>query len=371
MQSLIAKKIDDSIKQMNKYIPGARKEEIREKYDVEQVIKLSSNENPLSCASPVRNVLEDLTVDPARYPDGSHRKLREALADFYNVEFKQIIAGNGSDEIIDLAVELMAAPGDEVIMAAETFSKYKMACQSRRVKPVEIPLDKNYRHDLEAMARAVNDRTRVIFICDPNNPTGTILKSSQLREFLRKIPRDILVVIDQAYCEYVTAEDYFSDLSALKDHKNLIFTRTFSKIYGLAGLRVGYGLGSREIIEFMQRIRNPFNVNSVALEASLNALRCQEHVRSCKRMNAEQRKFFENKFEEINVEYIPGQANFIMIKCRVPAENAFEHFARRGIIVRTGTSFGFEKWIRFTIPPADYRDHLSTVCEKLKKKGVI
>lgn len=352
----IESRISERVMNMKKYEPGSGTEEIKEKYDLDRVIKLSSNENPLGCAGPARECIEGLKFNVARYPDGDCRVLRQELADFYDLEVENIVAGNGSDQIIDLALQLVARPGDEVVMAATTFSQYSLTCQVQDLEEVKVPLDENFRHDLKAMKEAVGPETAAVFICDPNNPTGTTVKASEIRNFLDYVPSDVLVVIDQAYREYVTAPDYFQGQGLLDEYPNMLLLRTFSKIYGLAGLRVGYGLGSPQVMEHMNCIRNPFNVNSLAQAAAAGALNCQDHVERCLEMNSRQRLYFQNQFDKMGIEYIPSQANFILVRTGLRPEEAFEHFASRGVVVRTTESFGLEGWIRFTLPPADWSD---------------
>ncbi len=373
MRPAIFEQINQSIGRMSKYKPGAGKEEIAEEYGLDEVIKLSSNENPLGCADEVRQALNEEKFHYARYPDGECRVLREKLAEFYDLDFENVIVGNGSDQIIDLAAELVTEPGDEILMGDPTFAKYQLTCHALGVKPVKVELDEDFRHDLKAMQEAITERTRVIFICDPNNPTGTTVSDEELKDFLDEIRDDILVVIDQAYREYVTADDYFGGIDNLEDYPNLLVLGTFSKIYGLAALRVGYGLGSSEVIEHMHRIRNPFNVNAVAQLAAAKALECQDHIEKCREMNAEQRRLFAEKFEEFGLEYVDSQANFMIVDTGLSSKEAFEHFARRGVVVRSVKSFGLDRWIRFTMPPADKSEKVLKAFSELPalvEKGV-
>ncbi len=364
----IDNRISDSIKDMRKYTPGKGEQEISEKFDVDDVVKLSSNENPQGCALAVEKFLQEKNVNYGRYPDGECRELREELADFYNVDYEQIVVGNGSDEIIDFALELVVSPGDEVIMAEPSFSQYELSTLVKGAEPVQVPLDEEYKHDLDAMLEAVSEKTRVVFICDPNNPTGTIVPGAEVKEFLEQLRDDILVVIDQAYYEYVESSDYFRAFEHMEEHPNLLIMRTFSKIFGLAGLRVGYGIGNPEVIEAMHRIRKPFNVNSIAQSAAIKALNCRRHLYKCRQINNNQRNFFEHNLEELGIEYIPSQANFILINTEMPAEEAFKHFASRGIVVRTADSFGLDQWIRLTLPPNKYTDRVLDALKDLKEK---
>ena len=364
----IDNRINDSIKDMRKYTPGKGEQEILEQYDVDDVVKLSSNENPQGCALAVEKFLQEKNVNYGRYPDGECRDLREELADFYDIDYEQIVVGNGSDEIIDFALNLVVSPGDEVIMADPTFSQYELSAKVKGAKAVQVPLDEEYKHDLDAMLEAVNEKTRIVFICDPNNPTGTIVPAEEMKEFLEQIRDDILVVIDQAYYEFVKSDEYFTALQHIEEHPNLLIMRTFSKIFGLAGLRVGYGIGSPEIIEAMHRIRKPFNVNSIAQSAAIKALNCRRHLYNCRQLNNNQREFFQQNLDDLGIEYIPSQANFILINTELPAQKAFEHFASNGVVVRTAESFGLDKWIRLTLPPNKYTDRVLDALKDLKEK---
>lgn len=371
MNISLEKSIDESIKDLSKLQPGNREEAVKKKFGLEKVLTLSTNENPVGCPSPVESFLVEADFNVENYPDSSQYKLSNALADFYDISSEKIIAGNGSAEIIDLSVELMTNPGDDVILSYPTFPKYKLACKARQIEPIEVPLTENYRHDLESMYEEVTEQTKIIFLCDPNNPTGTIINADKLEKFLKKIPEHVLVIVDQAYNEYVKTEKYFDGIEKLDSYPNLFIIRTFSKIYGMAGLRVGYGLGNKTLIEFFQRIRSPFNVNLIAQKAAVKALNCQNHIWHCSNMNHSQRNLFADKFTEMGIEFVNSQANFMLLKTKVSNGKVFKQFASNGLLIRTGITFKNNHWIRFTIPSEKNSKFVLEVFQDMKKKEIL
>src|SRR6056297_90666 len=346
-------RVKNSVKDLKKYQPGKGLEDIKDEYELDSVIKMSSNENPWGHSREIKNTIHKSKKRFYKYPDSDCSCLKKALANFYNLSRDKIFIGNGSDEIIDLIMSLFVEEGEEVIYADPTFIKYRLAVKSRGGKSIKIPLTEDYVHDLDRMAAAVTEKTKVIFICDPNNPTGTITIKRQIEEFIDKVPSDVLVVIDQAYYEYVTNPNYFDGLKSFNRYHNLILLRTFSKIYGLAGLRVGYGLGNSKIIDLLNRIRSPFNVNTLAQEAAEAALSDQKHVQKCKKKNKEGKIFLYQSLEDLLLEYIPTQGNFILINTGIKADVIFHKLLSRGIIIRPGNIFGLSNWIRVTIGRED------------------
>jgi len=245
----------------------------------------------------------------------------------------QIILGNGSDEVITLLTKAFLEPGDEAVMADPSFVVYKIDVAAEHAKPVLVPL-KEHRHDLPAMAKAVTPKTRLAFICNPNNPTGTYVTAAAVTAFMRAIPPDVIVVFDEAYYEYVTAADYPDTMALLKAGRNVVLLRTFSKIYGLAGLRIGYGLTTPEIVQHLNRIRPPFNTNSLAQKAALAALADEEHVRESRRLNTEGMAYLAERLRALGLTVVPSQANFLYFEVNQDGKAVFEALLRRGVIVR-------------------------------------
>lgn len=341
--------ISDGVKKMNRYQAGKSIDEVKEEYGLEKVVKLASNENSLGPAIQVIDTIQSEAKNVNLYPDSETRELKTALAEKYELAAERIFLGNGSDEIIDLLMTLILNPGDEVIQGNPAFIKYELAVKSRGGESVKVPLDKNHRHDLAAMEAAITDKTKVIMICNPNNPTGTMLKKEEIESFLERVSDDILVVIDQAYQEYITAEDPFDGVELLAENPNLMLMRTFSKAYGLAGMRIGYAFADPELVDYLNRIRGPFNINSLAQKAAVTALESESHLEICHDLNNKEKEFLYQKFEELELEYIETEANFIMVDVEMPAAEVFAEMQQLGVIIRPGSQFGMDSWIRVTV----------------------
>ncbi len=329
----MAIRISPDIAGITPYSPGKPIEELERELGITGSIKLASNENPRGPSPKALAVLSEATKTLHRYPDGGGHYLRQALAERWKVSPDQIILGNGSDEIITLLTKAFLNPGDEAVMAEPSFIVYKIDVTAEHAKPVTVPL-KEFRHDLPAMAKAVTARTRLVFICNPNNPTGTYVTAAEVAAFLQTIPPDVIVVFDEAYYEYVTAADYPDTLAVLKGGRNVVLLRTFSKIYGLAGLRIGYGLTTPEIVQHLNRIRPPFNTNSLAQKAALAALSDEEHVRESRRLNTEGMGLLTERLNALGLTVVPSQANFLYFDAKQDGKAVFEALLHRGIIVR-------------------------------------
>lgn len=314
------------------YIPGKPAEELERDLGIKGSIKLASNENPLGPSSLNLESVTEALKTLNRYPDGSGYYLREALSSRYSVTMDNVILGNGSNELIDIAAKTFMQSGDEAVMAHPSFIVYASAVQAVGAKPVQIPL-KDYKHDLRAMLNAVTDKTKMLFIANPNNPTGTINRNEEFDFLLNALPEDILIVVDEAYYEYVSDPEYADSIKWFRKGKDILILRTFSKIYGLAGLRIGYGLAKKEVISEMNRIRPPFNTNTIAQVAALNALKNEEHVARSRQINKEGKKYLYRELDRLGQNYIPTEANFIYM----PIENSmvlYEKLLRMGVIVR-------------------------------------
>ncbi|HZC68843.1 MAG TPA: histidinol-phosphate transaminase [Nitrospirales bacterium] len=315
------------------YSPGKPIEEVERELGITGSIKLASNENPRGPSPKALAVLSEAAKAVNRYPDGGGYYLRDALAERWKVTPDQIILGNGSDEVITLLTKAFLEPGDEAVMADPSFVVYKIDVTAVHAKPVLVPL-KDHRHNLPAMAKAVTPKTRLAFICNPNNPTGTYVTTAEVTAFMQAIPPDVLVVFDEAYYEYVTAADYPDTMALLKAGRNVVLLRTFSKIYGLAGLRIGYGLTTPEIVQHLNRIRPPFNTNSLAQKAALAALADEEHVRESRQLNTEGMAYLTERLRALGLTVGPSQANFLYCDVKQDGKVVFEALLRRGVIVR-------------------------------------
>ena len=329
----MALNVHPDIRSLSPYVPGKPIEELQRELALPRIIKLASNENPLGSSPKALAALREGISALHRYPDGGAFRLREALADRWKVTLDQVILGNGSDEILGLLTRTFLTPGDEAVMADQTFIIYKMEVTAAHGKPIVVPL-KQWRHDLRAMAAAVTDRTRLLFLCNPNNPTGTIVSADEVELLLSRVPAHVVVVFDEAYFEYVRSQQFPDSMAYLKQGRNVIVLRTFSKIYGLAGLRIGYGVTTAEIADFLNRVRPPFNANSLAQRAALAALGDEEHVARSRAMNEAGMEQMVKGLSALGFAPIPSEANFIYVDVGRDGRVVFEAMLREGIIIR-------------------------------------
>lgn len=327
------------------YVPGKPLKELERELGISGSIKLASNENPLGPSPKAMAALREFmknSVELGRYPDASGFYLKNAICAKLNSEGvaggaklspENIILGNGSNELLTIAVRTFMTHKDEAVMGAPSFVVYSIAVNSVGGTPVQVPLVE-YRHDLRSMAEAVNENTKMVFIANPNNPTGPANNSTELKEFLDKTPDNILVVMDEAYYEYATDPAYPQILRDFWGRKEFLLLRTFSKAYGLAGLRIGYGIGSSRVIAEMNKIREPFNTNALAQVAALHALEDDEHLKNSLRVNMEGRDYLYKEFEKAGIRYVPTQANFIYLPLDKDSKNVYDALLRKGVIVR-------------------------------------
>ncbi len=327
-------RVPEYIKTIKPYIPGKPIEELERELGITDSIKLASNENPIGPSPLVFKTIRKGLRDLNRYPDGSCFFLKKALSETLGVSPGEILPGNGSNEIIELAVRTFLGPGDEAVMALPSFVVYSMIVQAAGGKSVIVPL-KEWRHDLEAMASKISGKTRIVFIANPNNPTGTINTKAEMDAFMKKVPDDVLVVVDEAYYEYVSSPDYADSMKYFKQDRNILILRTFSKIYGLAGLRIGYGIANAPAITEMNKVRQPFNINSLAQEAALAALKDKTHILKVKKTNERGKKHLYKELKAMKIQYVPTEANFIYIILEnTAAAGLHDDLLKLGVIVR-------------------------------------
>lgn len=334
-----------SIRNIPIYQPGKTIEEVKREYGLTEVIKLASNENPYGCSSRVWEKLSEIKEQLQYYPEDTAPELREKLAEHLEIDPRRLIFGNGSDEVIQMICRTYLEPGCEAIMAEHTFSRYEANVRIEGAKVIKVPMIDGT-HDLEAMAAAITERTKVIWICNPNNPTGTFVTQQALVDFLDQIPEHVLVVLDEAYYEYVTDESYPDSLSLLDYNPQLIILRTFSKIYGLASFRIGYGVAHPDVLQQLHCVREPFNTNRLAQLAALAALEDQSFVQYCRRQNRAALKQIEKYLDQLGYHYFPSQGNFLLFDTGFPAEEAFTFLLKRGIVTRRGDQLGFPTYLR-------------------------
>jgi len=344
--------VPEHIKALRPYTPGKPIEELERELGIKNPIKLASNENPIGPSpAAVRAITAGLKKTLNRYPDGNGYYLKNALAKklsknppfppfnkggqreiTYNITPENIILGNGSNELLDIAARAFLAPGDEAIMAHPSFVVYAMAVQAAGGKAIQSPL-RDYRHDLDAMLSAVTPKTKMLFIANPNNPTGTMNTKGEFDRLMRKIRDGILVVVDEAYYEYVNDTRYADSFKHFRAGRDILILRTFSKIYGLAGLRIGYGIARQDIITEMNKVRAPFNTNSVAQKAAIEALKDKGHIKKSREINNKGKKYLYKELSSLGISYAPTEANFIYI----PAAGSMDIYKKLlydGVIVR-------------------------------------
>lgn len=329
------------------YQPGKPIEEVKKELGLDEVIKLASNENPYGSSSLVVEAIQAELSQLSLYPDGSSAELTAVLAEHLGVERNQIIFGCGSDEVIALITRAFILPKDESIMADQTFSVYKSNVDIEGGVCIEVPL-KDGVHDLDAMLAAVTDHTKIIWICNPNNPTGTIVEHDNLISFLNQVPAHVLVVLDEAYCEFVTDENYSDGISLLNQYPNLVVLRTFSKIYGLASLRIGYAVAIAQVVTYINQVREPFNTSRIAQAAAKAALTDYDFVEACRSKNQQGIEYLCGQFDELGLSYFPANGNFIFVNIESSGMEMFQRLLGKGIIIRAG--FGkYPNYIRVSV----------------------
>jgi len=322
-------------------------DEVKRELGLTDVIKLASNENPFGPSPLALAALRKSLREIHRYPDGGCYHLRKKLAQKHSVSEDQVIFGNGSDELIVLATKALLEKGDTVIIAEPTFLIYKLASKIAGMTIKSIPL-KNLKYDLESMAAAIDDTTKMIFIANPDNPTGTYVNRDEVEAFINRTPKDVILFFDEAYYEYAINGDY-PDTLKYRDTGNIITTRTFSKIFGLAGLRIGYGISTPEIGELMNKVREPFNVNSLAQAAALAALDDTAFVSKVRRLTDKGKKQLYDGFKELGIDYVPSATNFILVNFCDKADSIYDKLLRSGLITRHMGGWGLKNYLRITI----------------------
>ncbi|WP_427340389.1 histidinol-phosphate transaminase [Caloranaerobacter sp. DY30410] len=335
----------EELKDLQAYKPGKPIEDVKREYGIENVIKLASNENPLGSSPKAIEAVKKAAENLALYPDGNATLLKEALAKKTGLKTTQILPSSGSDEMVDIIAKTFINKDDEVIMADLTFPRYITTTKMMGGKPVIVPL-KDWTYDLEGMKKAITDKTKLIWLCNPNNPTGTMFTEEKLLDFLKSVPSNIVIVYDEAYNEYVTRDDYpKNSIKLLENYPNLIILRTFSKIYGLAALRIGYALANEEIIHNMNKIRGPFNVNKLAQVAAIAALEDEDFIKKSYELNKQGKEYLYKEFKNLGLEYAPSETNHIFVNVKRDANEVFIELQKRGMIIRPIK----DTWVRITI----------------------
>jgi len=361
-------KIRKELYQLKPYVPGRSKQEIETLTGRDDILRVSFNESPLGPSPKAQEAIRDFLPQIHLYPDANYRELRASLAKLWQRKSENFIIGDGTDEVISMLAKTYVGPGDQVVLADPTFGAYRLgvAIQGGTIVPVALKPDFSY--DLEAYLAAINERTRLVYLCSPNNPTGTYINRQQLEAFLAAVPSHVLVVLDEAYADYSEAPDFPRGCDYL-DQFNVIVLRTFSKMFGLAGLRIGYGLACEEIIFDLHRVREPFNVNQVAAVAANAALNDAEYLALSRSVNSEGKQFFYQQFTEMGLAYCESQANFIWVKAGVDSKELVEAMLEEGITIRGGYAFNCPEWIRITVARAADNERIIASLKRLLPAG--
>ncbi|KAA0550253.1 histidinol-phosphate transaminase [Bacillus sp. BGMRC 2118] len=363
--------IKQQLETLTPYQPGKPIEEVKAMYGLEKIVKLASNENPFGSSPFVREAIQRSLNELTLYPDGYASQLREKLALFLDVSPNQLIFGNGSDEIIQIICRALLSKNTNTVMATPTFPQYKHNAIIEGAEIREIELSGG-QHNLERMLSVIDEQTRIVWVCSPNNPTGTLTEKKELLSFIESVPSTTLVVLDEAYYEYVQSDDMLNSVSLLDRFNNVMFLRTFSKIYGLASLRIGYGIGNSDFINSIETVREPFNTSRFAQAAAIAAISDQQFVADCRVKNKEGLQQFVQFCEEHELNYYPSQGNFILIdfkEKKLQGDEVFQYLLERGFIVRSGNALGFPTCVRITIGHfEDNQNIISLLGTMLKKK---
>lgn len=361
------------LSQLTPYKPGKNVEDVKHELGLDHIVKLASNENPFGYSHHVKEAIEDEFTQLSVYPDGYASKLRQKVAEQFPVTEDQVIFGNGTDEVIQMICRTYLEEGFNTIMATPTFPQYKHNAVIENADIREIPL-KQGGHDLEAMLAAIDEKTKVIWLCMINNPTGVAINQQDLLSFLNRVPRDVVVCLDEAYYEYLTMDDYADTIALINDYPNIIIARTFSKIYGLAALRVGFGVAHQDIIQEMSLVRQPFNVSRIAQTAAAAAIEDRAFIEKCHRVNRQGLMMFYEFCQTYDLFYYPSEANFILIDFGCSGDDIYHYLLTCGYIVRSGVALGYPYCVRITIgseeQTKDIIHHLTKWMEHQNKGAV-
>ena len=329
------------------YVPGKPIEEVKRELGIDDVIKLASNENPLGPSPKAITAMQDAIKDCALYPDGSCYELRNVLAKHLNVDPSMLIFGAGGDEIIFYLAMAFLCEGDETVQSDVTFLEYETVATLMNCNAKMVSLN-NFNQDVDALISQINNKTKIVTVTNPNNPTGTLVSSEDIQRLLNAMPEGCILFLDEAYYEYVDDPKYSKGIEWAKQGKNIVVLRTFSKIYGMAGLRIGYAIAPKEIIDILERVRAPFNVNSVAQIGAIASLNDQDQVKRSREQNAASKEYFYKELTRLGITYTPSQANFVWMDVNKDCKHVFTELLKRGVIVRTGDIFNTPTHIRVT-----------------------
>jgi histidinol-phosphate aminotransferase len=349
---------------MKAYQPGRSIDDVKKMYGLSSITKLASNENPLGTSPKVPQFIEEQSIEFARYPDGYSGTLRTELAKHLHVNENQLLFGNGSDEIILIISRALLQAGVNTVMATPTFPQYRHNAQIEGAEIREVPL-KDGHHDLDSMQKQIDDQTAIVWLCSPNNPTGNLIQQANLNQFISSVPSEVLIVIDEAYFEYITDTDYRDAIDYIQNYKNVVILRTFSKAYGLAAFRIGYAIAHEDLIANLDPLREPFNTTSLSQGVAITALSDQPFIEYCRGMNKQGIKMFESFCLKHNLLIYPSQGNFVLIDIKTDSDIVFEELMKKGFIVRSGNALGVPNTIRITIGSIEQNTELIVILEKI------
>ncbi len=369
--TLFCDQVQPQVKGIHPYVPGKPVSELQRELGLTRISKLASNENPLGASPAVVAAISAQLSDIARYPDGGAYQLKQTLADYLQLSAEQIAVGNGSNELLELVARVFAGPGDEVVYSQYGFAVYPISAQVVGATAVEVPA-KDWGHDLPAMLAAITPNTKVIYLANPNNPTGTVFGKTQWEAFISQVPEHVIVVLDEAYLEYCDYDDYPNGADYLSQYANLLISRTFSKAYGLASLRVGYMLGCEEIIQYINQMREPFNVNHYAQVAAVAALQDQGFVSQVVDLNQQGMQQITSALDEMNIDYIASAGNFLSAHFGADAAVINQKLLQKGVILRPLANYGMKETLRISIGTQTENQHfidaLTAVLKELDER---
>ena len=340
--------VNRGINDLSPYEPGKPIEDLERELGIENAIKLASNENPMGPSPKIFNSIEGVLKETHRYPDGNATRLKSTIARKFNVTDNQVTIGNGSNDIIEFVARIFLSRNDSAIYSEHAFAVYPLVVKAVGAKGIEVPA-KNFSHDLDLMLESIEESTKLIFIANPNNPTGSFIEYDELIKFLEKVPEHIIVLLDQAYFDYSSFETKDMEFDNLGKFPNLIMSRSFSKAYGLAGFRVGFCVSSKEIADYLNRVRQPFNANSLALFAAEKALDDQDFIDKCLQLNLEQKALLFKELDSLGYECLPSRANFISFDCKQDSREAFNKLLMEGVIVRSLAVYKMPNYLRVSV----------------------
>lgn len=358
--------VNDAYENLMPYVPGKPVSETERELGISGCVKLASNENPYGPSPLAVQAMGRALGSMHEYPDGGAYYLKQRIAKFHGVQVNQIIVGNGSNELIEMIVRTCLRPGENMLYADPSFIAYKLVAQAAGAMVKAVPL-RDMRFDLAALQMATDQATKLIFLANPNNPTGTYVTRHELQDFLQTLPQDVLVVLDEAYFEYATALDYPDGMQLLAERERLMVLRTFSKCYGLAGLRIGYAVGHGKLIDYLNRGRQPFNVGTLAQVAATAALDDTEFVTRCRQHNRAEMDKLVPQLQQRGLAVVPSQANFVLVDFHAPAPDIFQALLQQGVIVRPMHGQGLRTWQRVTVGTAAENARLLQAIDSVAK----